>query len=133
MENTTLLIDPETHDLVIDDDGSFAMINGDETTAQCVRLTLEVYEGEWFLDERHGVDYPRVFGDPPSEDAVTKDIVRAAIFQETDVKHIDTLDVKRNPASRRLDVGFTGRLQSGRSISMEVKNGERMGVDGEGL
>ncbi len=133
MDNSTLLIDPDTHDLVLDDDGNIVMIHGDETTAQCVRLTLEVYEGEWFLDERHGTDYPRVFGDPPSTDAVTKEIVRAAIFQETDVKHIDTLDVKRNPDSRRLEAGFTGRLDSGRSISMGVVKNERVGADGEGL
>ena len=133
MENTTLLIDPDTYDLFIDGDGNFAMIHGDETTAQCVRLTLEVYEGEWFLDERHGTDYPRVFSDSPPTDAETKDIIRAAIYQETDVKHIDSLDVKRNPTSRRLDVGFTGRLDSGRSISMGVVKDERMGADGEGL
>ncbi len=124
MDNTTLFIDPETHDLVFDDNGDFAMIHGGETSAQCVRLTLEVYKGEWFLDERHGTDYPRIFADSPPEDAEVKDIVRAAIYQESDVQHIDTLDVKRELTSRRLGVNFTGRLQSEQSISVEVGSGE---------
>ena len=36
----TLKIDPETMDIPIDEDGNMVLIYGDETTAQCVRLSL---------------------------------------------------------------------------------------------
>ena len=36
----TLLIDPETRDLVLDENGSFKMIYGDDTTVQNVRHAL---------------------------------------------------------------------------------------------
>ena len=36
----TLKIDPETMDIPLDEDGNMVLIYGDETTAQCVRLTL---------------------------------------------------------------------------------------------
>lgn len=57
MENITLRIDQETQDLVLDDSGSLELIGDAETVAQCVRLTLETFKGEWFLDTDHGTDY----------------------------------------------------------------------------
>ena len=42
-DNWTLKIDPESRDLILDDAGALETISGDETTAQAVRLTLEVY------------------------------------------------------------------------------------------
>ena len=41
-KNFTLKIDEESRDLVFDSDGNFALIEGDNTTAQAVRLTLEI-------------------------------------------------------------------------------------------
>ena len=49
MDNITLKIDPGSHDLVLADD-ALVMVSGAETVAQCVRLTLETFKGEWFLD-----------------------------------------------------------------------------------
>ena len=48
-DNWTLKIDPESRDLILDDAGALETISGDETTAQAVRLTLEVYRGEFPL------------------------------------------------------------------------------------
>ena len=45
--NMTLKIDPDSMDLVMDDGGNFALIYGDETTAQAVRLTLQAWEGDF--------------------------------------------------------------------------------------
>ena len=50
MENITLRIDQETQDLVLDDSGSLELIGDAETVAQCVRLTLETFKGEWFQE-----------------------------------------------------------------------------------
>ena len=63
MENITLKIDQETQDLVLDDSGSLELIGDAETVAQCVRLTLETFKGEWFLDTDHGTDYDQIIGD----------------------------------------------------------------------
>ena len=49
-DNWTLKIDPESRDLILDDAGALETISGDETTAQAVRLTLEVYRGEFPFD-----------------------------------------------------------------------------------
>ena len=54
-DNWTLKIDPESRDLILDDAGALETISGDETTAQAVRLTLEVYRGEVPFDPTHRV------------------------------------------------------------------------------
>ena len=62
MDNMTLLIDPESRDLVFDTDGSFKKIYGDDTTVQNVRHTLLAWKAEFFADETHGTDYESIVG-----------------------------------------------------------------------
>lgn len=114
MDNITLKIDPGSHDLVLADD-ALVMVSGAETVAQCVRLTLETFKGEWFLDTGHGTDYDQVIGDGTGD---PEGVLRAAIFQETSVQYIDRLEVSRQ--GRRLSAAFTGRLADGTEISLEV-------------
>ena len=45
MENMTLLIDPETRDLVLDEEGHFTKIFDRDTTVQNVRHALAGVEG----------------------------------------------------------------------------------------
>ena len=115
MDNLTLQIDPETHDLVLDETGGFVMIGGAETVGQCVRATLEVFQGEWFLDLRHGTDYEQIIGDGAGD---PETILRAAIFQEPEVRFVDTLTVNRD--GRRITSSFSARLTDGTAIGLEV-------------
>ena len=114
MDNITLKIDPGSHDLVLADD-ALVMVSGAETVAQCVRLTLETFKGEWFLDTGHGTDYDQIIGDGTGDPEA---VLRAAIFQETSVQYIDCLEVSRQ--GRRLSAPITGRLADGTEISLEV-------------
>ena len=116
MENITLRIDQETQDLVLDDSGSLELIGDAETVAQCVRLTLETFKGEWFLDTDHGTDYDQIIADG---DGDAETVLRTAIFQETNVQYIDSLTVTRS--GRSIAAAFTGRLKDGTPISLEVK------------
>lgn len=115
MENTTLKIDPDTHDIVLDDTGCMVMIGGAETVAQCVRATLETFKGEWFLDTAHGTDYEQIVGDGTGD---PETVLREAIFQETNVRFIDTLEVTKQ--GRSIAVNFAGRMKDGTPIYMEV-------------
>lgn len=118
--NMTLKIDPETMDIPLDEDGNMVLIYGDETTAQCVRLTLLTWKGGFPLDESHGTDYERIFGRRRSdlENDEVEEVLREAIFQETDVEQIDQLDAETD--GRELSVTFSGTLYSGQTISTEV-------------
>ncbi len=120
MDNMTLLIDPETHDLVFDENGSFQKIYGSDTTVQNVRHALVTWKAEFFADPEHGTDYERIVGTNQNEidTAEIEEIIREAIFQETDVSRIDKLNVTYD--GRSVTAEFTAVLTDGEKISLEV-------------
>lgn len=120
-DNMTLKIDPESRDLVLDEDGIMETVAGDETSAQAVRLTLEVWKGEFELVPDHGTDYERIMGKKPHEleEDEIGEVVREGIFQEDAVEQVDALET--NLSGRSLEVSFAGRLTSGTAITTEVK------------
>ena len=119
-ENMTLRINPLTRDLEFDDDGIMERTYDDETTAQCVRLTLQTWKGEFFLDTTHGTEYERILGMKPHElppDEIGE-VLRDAIFQEGDVSQVNSVTAEIN--GRTVESEFDATLYSGRIISMEV-------------
>ena len=119
-DNMTLLIDKESRDLVIDDDGLMECVYGDETTAQSVRLTLQAWKDEFFLDTTHGTEYDRILGKKPYEleDDEAGEVLREAIFQEPEVSQVDSL--KSEAGNKAVKAEFEATLLSGGKISMEV-------------
>jgi hypothetical protein len=118
--NMTLLIDYETRDLSFDGDGIMELIFGDTTTAQCVRITLQTWKEEFFLDVTHGTRYERILGKKPHElsrDEIAE-VLREAIFQETDIAQIDNM--KAEVGERNINAEFFATLYNGQTISMEV-------------
>lgn len=124
-DNMSIYIDPETLDLDFDDAGIMRQTFGDETTAQAVRATLQVYKGEFPLDISHGTNYERIMGKKPHELEADEipEVLREAIFQEEAVAQVDSLEFE--PAKgRSLSVSFTGTLTNGGTISMEVNTNQ---------
>jgi len=124
--NMALLIDPDTRDLDFDDEGLMQCVYGDDTTAQCVRLTLQTWLAEFFLDITHGTEYERILGKKPPElphDEIGE-VLRSAILQEHGVAQVDS--VKADIEGRVASAHFVAKLNSGRTISTEVTtNGHR--------
>jgi len=123
MANDTLYIDPETHDLEFDDEGMLRMIDGGDTTAQNVRLTLQTHKESFPLDLSHGTEYDRFLGVKGIDPGEIEEVIREAVYQETDVIEVESLDVTvREP--RGVGIEFSGRLAGGKEISLEVtRNG----------
>lgn len=119
-ENMTLLIDPETRDLVFDDSGNFVKIYDADTTVQNVRHALLTWKAEFFADLVHGTDYERIMGKNQNEIDLNEveDIIREAIFQENDVARIDSITVSYN--RRSVTVVFTATCVNGETIISEV-------------
>ena len=101
-ENMTLLIDPESRDLVFDEDGSFRKIYDKDTTVQNVRHALSTWKEEFFADPSHGTDYESV----------------VAVFQEPDVQRVDSIAVSYD--RRTLIVQVSATLTDGENIALEV-------------
>ena len=119
-ENMTLRIDPETRDLVFDEEGSFQKIYAEDTVAQNVRHALVTWKQEFFADPEHGTDYERIMGtnQNESESEEIKEILREAIFQEPDVSRIDEMTVSYD--GRSVSAMFSATLVNDEQISLEV-------------
>lgn len=120
MENMTLLIDPETRDLVFDIEGNIVKIYDKDTTVQNVRHALVTWKAEFFADETHGTDYERIMEKNVNMVDVSevKEVLREAIFQEPDVQWIDNLDIAFD--GRNVNASFVATLFNGEIIEMEV-------------
>ena len=120
MDNMTLLIDPESRDLVFDTEGSFKKIYGDDTTVQNVRHTLLAWQAEFFADETHGTDYESIVGQSMNDvdDDEIKEVIREAVFQDPDVSQIDSISVSYE--GRTITVELTATLSDGEKIALEV-------------
>ncbi len=119
MAGTAWMIDPVTRDLAFDGHGILTTTKGDETTAQCVRLTLEAWKGDFFLVPDHGTAYEKILGEQEDED-LADEVVREAVFQEEHVSALEDVTVSVM-GNRRMEVAFSGQLDSGSQISMEVR------------
>lgn len=119
-EDMTLLIDPETRDLVFDGGGNFVKIYGADTTVQNVRHALLTWKAEFFADLVHGTDYESIMSKNQNEIDLNEveDIIREAIFQEDDVSRIDSLTVSYD--GRSVTAEFTATLVNGETITSEV-------------
>lgn len=123
MELFTLKIDPTTRDLVLDADGSFEQVQGDDAVEQAIRLTLLTWKEEFPLYTAHGTDYRRIMGKKPyelQEDEIAE-VIREAIYQVAEVRQLDELEITRD--GRTLSVAFAVTLDNGHMISMEVGMG----------
>ena len=119
-ENMTLLIDPETRDLVLDENGSFKMIYEDDTTAQNVRHALLTWKAEFFADREHGTDYERIMGVNQNdlETGEVEEVIREAVFQEPNIARIDDISVTYERRSISAEIAAT--TTNGERIRLEV-------------
>lgn len=120
MDEMTLLIDPETRDLVFDDDGSFKKIYEIDTIVQNVRHALVTWKNEFFADEEHGTDYERIMGVNQNDldDDEVSEVIREAVFQEPYVSRIEQIDVTYE--NRNITVQLTAVLIDEETITLEV-------------
>lgn len=119
-ENMTLLIDPETRDLVLDEDGFFKKIYDVDTTVQNVRHALLTWKAEFFADKTHGTDYERIMGVNQNELEVgeIEEVIREAVFQEPAVSWIDNISVSYE--QRNVKVEISAVLADEEKIKLEV-------------
>lgn len=118
--NDAWKIDPETRDLCFDKDGMLETVSDQKAAVQGVRMVLTAFKGDFDLVPEHGTDYEQILGVEADEETMDE-VVREAIFQEDLVSAIDELSVS---TANRVEINFTGTLNNGEKISMEVNEGE---------
>ena len=119
-ENMTLLIDPETRDLVLDENGFFKKIFDKDTVVQNVRHALLTWKAEFFADLRHGTDYERIMGKNQDglEDGEVDEVIREAVFQEPDISWIESINITFE--NRKITAEISAVTVDDTQISLEV-------------
>ena len=102
------------HDL----DPSITLVDGVEAISQQLRIRLQIFLGEWFLDAREGIPFFRdVFIKNPNL-SVVREIFRRAISTTPNILSVDKLILTLDPAQRHLRVDFSATTTSGAIITL---------------
>jgi len=107
-------------DIVIDE-GELQLVEGADELAQCVDVTLNINQGEWFFNRNAGIDRSKTHG--KSTDAEARNEVIQGISQETRVNTIDELKIDSNRADRTRDIYFEVSSDEGTVESEVTING----------
>ncbi len=117
-----LKLDPSTWDL--DLSGSALHLTDDttgETVAQAVAMRLQLFRGEWFLDNRLGIDYfGQVLIKAPSLSDIEA-IMRQAILATPGVSAITSYSQTLDRAARSLAISTTIQATNGTSITINAQ------------
>lgn len=105
---------PVVHDLHLENNTLVLVEDEAESFAQHLRIRLQFFRGEWFLDTRLGVPYlQRIFAK-----GVTSNLMRAVfsrvILGTPGCAALESLTVAFNRATREATLTFVARLESGR-------------------
>ena len=116
-------------DIKLDDSGDITFVSGEssvtsigaEDLAQRIRIRLNTFQGEWFMDNTLGVDWwNRVFGKNRSKAAVD------ALLQEQILKEPDALQILSYSSSistdRKFSCSFKVRTENGAITATQTFN-----------
>lgn len=120
MTHYTLKLDPQSRDLLFDENGVMETLEGDAATTQNVENTLLAWKGEFLLEQTHGTPYDRILGkgyyDVSHGEA--EEVIRDGVLQEHRVAVITQMAISLS--DRVLSGRFSGALQDGTAFHLEV-------------
>ena len=100
-------------DILLNANGDVDMSTGDlqfttglQALEQSIRIRLQFYANEWFLDPTAGLPYYRDVLKKNPDPATLKAVFRAALLETPGVTNVDALDLSLDSVTRRLTVTF---------------------------
>lgn len=99
-------VDSQTGDLALAEDGDLAIVEGAEWVEQACRVGLQVFRGEYYLDEEEGVPmFEQVLVKNPSLAAI-RQVYRSELLSVPGVRDVTSLTIAFDPPSRALSVSW---------------------------
>ena len=109
----------EPIDLLLDDDGDLVLTSdllfstGINAVAQGIRIRIQTFKGEWFLDLNHGVPYYQDLLGQKFNEIKARSAFREAIITAPGVVELISLEVSFNGQTRELSVSWEARTTFG--------------------
>jgi hypothetical protein len=98
--------------------GGGVVVSGRDAIAQRLRVRLRMFRGEWYLDERLGIDYfGQVLVKSPDLQVVAS-IIRRAILTTEGVIRLTSYAQSLDKGSRRLSVTFSAVTTTGEPLTI---------------
>jgi hypothetical protein len=108
-----LLLDETTHDIIFINGACPVTAVATQTVAQKLKVHLQTFLGEWFLDEDIGIPYhQKIFGKHSSNQAVDL-IFQTKILETSGVLEIVEFDSTLDVGTRRYSLTFVVRTTDG--------------------
>jgi len=118
-DRTDLLLDANDDLVVVDGDLAFA--SGTAGIAQAIRIAIEMFRGEWFLDLDAGVPWRQSILGQKFDPTVARDAFREAILSVDGVADLIDLVVTFDGATRKLTVRWTVRAAFGDTVTDQLQ------------
>lgn len=112
-------MDLVTNDLLIAD-GDLSIVDGSDAIAQDLQQTLQVWLGEWFLNNTVGIPFKQqILVKNPNIDLVQADILNAA-SAVPGVATINNLALDYDVSNRSLTISMNGTDTNGQTLQAQV-------------
>lgn len=90
-----------------------SLVRGEEAIEQALRIRLQTFEGEWFLDTRIGVPmYSKILVKNADLDLV-EGVFRRAIELSPGIRQVLNINLEPNPTNRTLEINFQALMDNG--------------------
>lgn len=108
-----------THDLAIEN-FDLVLVSGPDEIAQRLRIKLQMFLGEYYLDTSFGVPYyEEILKKVPNTNTVEAEL-RGAILETEGVSRLISFDLDLNGSSRELSLSFVAETNSGGNIEVII-------------
>ncbi len=108
-----LKLNVQTGDLEIGPDGDLIIVTGLDAIAQHLRIRLQFFRGEWFLDTRLGIPYYEEVLIKAPDLNVVQSLLREAIRETPGVIAINSFELDFEGVTRRLSLDFEALTTEG--------------------
>lgn len=96
--------------------GDIQLVSGDDEILQRLKIKLQFFRGEWFLDQRIGMPYfTDILINDPSLPAI-RSFFRDAILGDESIEELNELTLDFDRSARRLNVAFVATKTDGEPI-----------------
>ena len=103
----------ENGDLEIGPDGDLIIVTGIDAIRQHLRIRLQFFRGEWFLDTRLGIPYFEEVLIKAPDLNVVQSLLREAIRETPGVISITSFDLDFDGVTRKLSLDFRALTEEG--------------------
>lgn len=114
-----ILLDPVTHDVVFINGASPVAQSQQDIVAQRLKITLQTFLGEWFLDIDTGIPYFQQILNKIRSKSTVDTIFQQAILNDPGVVELLSYQSVLEAANRGFHLAFVVRAANGEEIALE--------------